>query len=203
MYCGSLLSTLLNTSDIKTPWLAYSVIYSILKKNVSQNLTSGQRHYQKFTPIVQLANSPNITRAPSQVTLFFWRGEGVGAWERLFFLPAWTNAGRVWEEGEVNITLERKSTNKITRQFFSRLSTCACLASRVSRALATHFLRTRLTLISYPFTWNAKKRGNNACSQSEDLGIWLMRRKSAAGYFKVSFLISRLENKECWNSKPE
>lgn len=41
------------------------------EKNVSQNLTSGQRHYQKFTPIVQLASSPNITRAPSQVTLFF------------------------------------------------------------------------------------------------------------------------------------
>ena len=31
------------------------------EKNVSQNLTSGQRHYQKFTPIVQLASSPNIT----------------------------------------------------------------------------------------------------------------------------------------------
>lgn len=103
------------------------MIYSVLKKNVSQNLTSGQRHYQKFTPIVQLASSPNITRAPSQVTLFFEGGEGVGTWERLFFLPAWTNAGRVWEEGEVKITRERKSTTKITRHFFR-----ACPLTRVS-----------------------------------------------------------------------
>ena len=103
------------------------MIYSILKKNVSQNLTSGQRHYQKFTPIVQLASSPNITGAPSQVTLFFEGGRGLGHGSAFFFLPAWTNAGRVWEEGEVKITRERKSTNKITRYFFR-----ACPLTRVS-----------------------------------------------------------------------